>query len=60
LYQLPGERKDMFAQLSLGISKYIEFDKNDMDRQKKLKGTTRQYKPTKYPGQKSKAGKPKG
>jgi len=60
LYQIPGERRDMFAQLSLGISKYIEFDKTDKDRQKKLKGTTRQYKPTKYPGQKSRTGKPKG
>jgi hypothetical protein len=60
LYQMPGERRDMFAQLSLGISKYIEFDRTDKDRQKKLKGTTRQYTPTKYPGQKSKTGKPKG
>jgi hypothetical protein len=59
LYERPGERRDMFAQLSLGISKYIEFDKADKDRQKKLKGTRREYVPTKHPGKKARTPKSK-
>jgi hypothetical protein len=59
LYELPGERKDMFAQFTVGISRYIEFEQSDKERKKKLKGTTKRYQPVKYPGQKIKQAKPK-
>lgn len=59
LYDLPGQRKDMFAQFTVGISRYIEFEQSEKDRKKKLKGTTRKYQPTKYPGQKTRQSKPR-
>ncbi|HKZ39109.1 MAG TPA: outer membrane beta-barrel protein [Chryseolinea sp.] len=60
LYELPGERRDMFAQVAIGISRYIEFEKSDKERKKQLKGTTKKYKPAKYPGTKPRTSKPKG
>jgi hypothetical protein len=59
LYELPGKRRDMFAQFTLGISRYIEFDKSETDRKKKLKGTRRMYKPTQHPASKTRQSKPK-
>ncbi len=59
LYDLPGERKEMFAQFTVGISRYIEFEQSEKERKKKLKGTTRKYQPVKYPGQKTRQSKPK-
>ena len=44
LYDMPGQRHDVFAQLSVGIARYIEFDKNDQDRKKKLKGSKKGYR----------------
>jgi hypothetical protein len=60
LYKLAGERRDVFAQFTIGISRYIEIEKSEKERKKKLKGTTRKYKPTQHPGQRSKQSKPKG
>lgn len=34
LYDTPGRRNEMFAQLSLGIARYLDWDKNDRARQK--------------------------
>jgi hypothetical protein len=59
LYEVPGKRRDMYAQFTLGISRYIEFDKSEHDRKKRLKGTTRMYKPTQYPGNKPRQSKSK-
>lgn len=59
LYEAPGKRHDVYAQFTIGISRYIEFEKSDRDRKKKLKGTTRMYKPTQYPGTKAKQSKSK-
>lgn len=60
LYELAGKRRDMFAQLSIGVARYFEFEKSDQERKKKLKGTSKQYKPAKYPWQKPRQSKPKG
>lgn len=60
LYERPGDRKDIFAQLTIGISRYVEFEKRDKERKKKLKGSSTKYKPTKYPGQRTRVSKPKG
>ena len=59
LYAIHGQRRDMFAQVSLGISRYIEMDLDDRERQKKLKGSSRKYRPTYHPSHKPKATKPK-
>ena len=58
LYDMSGKRNDMFAQFSVGIARYIEFEKSDQERKKKLKGTTRQYMP-KYPYRKPRSAKPR-
>jgi hypothetical protein len=34
LYDTPGRRNEMFAQLSLGIARYMDWDKDDRARQK--------------------------
>jgi len=60
LYDIPGDRHDMFVQLSVGIARYIEFEKSDQERKKKLKGTSRQYMPTKYPYKTRKRKQPGG
>jgi len=60
LYEIAGKRTEMFAQFTVGISRYIEFEKNEKEQKKKLKGTTRKYKPTTYPGQRPVKSKPKG
>ncbi len=59
LYNIPGERKEFFAQFTVGISRYIEFEKSEKERKKKLKGTTKKYRPTQYPGQRTKQSRPK-
>jgi hypothetical protein len=59
LYKMPGDRKDVFAQVTVGISRYIEFEKSERERKKKLKGTTKKYKSTQYPGQRSRQSRPK-
>ncbi len=45
LYDLPGKRRDMFVQLSVGISRYIDFEKSDQERKKKLRGSSKKYQP---------------
>ena len=55
LYQTSGQRRDLYAQFSIGISRYIEFDKADQERKKPAKGT-RRYKVTQNSGHR----KPKG
>ncbi|MEJ7647377.1 MAG: outer membrane beta-barrel protein [Chryseolinea sp.] len=60
LYDMPGKRTDMFVQLSVGIARYLEFEKSDQERKKKLKGTTRQYVPTNSPYRKPRSSQPRG
>ncbi|MEO8474759.1 MAG: outer membrane beta-barrel protein [Chryseolinea sp.] len=58
LYDMPGTRHDVFTQLSVGIARYIEFDKNDQDRKKKLKGSKKGYRV--MPNNKVKSPRPRG
>jgi len=60
LYDIPGDRRDMFAQLTVGISRYIDFEKSDQERKKKLKGSSKKHKLTRYPYPKPRTKKPKG
>lgn len=60
LYESAGERRDMFAQVSIGISRYIEFEKSEQERKKQLKGSPKKYRPGKYPWANPRQSKPKG
>ncbi len=59
LYDIPGTRRDMFVQFTIGVSKFVDIEKNDRDKKKKIKGspkrhTTRSYSRTKPRNSKSK------
>ncbi len=41
LYDTPGSRTDLYMSLNVGIARFIEFDKNDKEREKNLKGKKR-------------------
>ncbi|HMG91162.1 MAG TPA: outer membrane beta-barrel protein [Chryseolinea sp.] len=60
LYDIPGQRRDLFPQLSLGISRYIDIEKSDKERKKNLKGSSKKYKEKRYPYPKPRNSKPKG
>jgi hypothetical protein len=45
IYDQSGNRNEMFAHVSFGIVRYIDFDKSDRDREKKLKGSKKRYSP---------------
>jgi len=47
LYALPGKRNDTFVQVSIGVSRYVTFDRKDKDRRKTIKETTRKRSPGK-------------
>jgi hypothetical protein len=59
LYETSTERRDLFAQFTVGISRYIEFDKSEHERSKKIRGSSKRFKPSQYPGQRLRVGKPK-
>lgn len=60
LYDLPGQRRDMFAQLSVGIARYIDFEKSDVEKKKKMKSERKGYSPKKYPYRKPRNSRPGG
>jgi hypothetical protein len=39
LYDLPGNRRDLFLQIGIGISRYMELDRHDREHGKQTKGT---------------------
>lgn len=45
IYDLSGDRNELFAHVSFGIARYLDFDKNDRDREKRLKGSKKKYSP---------------
>jgi hypothetical protein len=56
LYDLPGNRRDIFAYLNIGIARYIEVDKAKEHKTK----SSKRYIPKKYPWVQPHRGKPKG
>jgi len=60
LYDIPGERRDLFPQLSLGIARYLDIEKSDQERKKSLKGSSKKYKEKRYPYPKPRNTRPKG
>jgi hypothetical protein len=59
LYEVATDRRDIFAQFTVGISRYFEFDNSDKERSRKIRGSSKRFKPTQYPGQRVRVGKPK-
>lgn len=47
VYELPGDRREMFANISIGVSRFLDFDKADRDREKSLKGGKKKFEPRK-------------
>lgn len=47
LYDTPGKRNETFAQLSIGVARFLDFDKNDKERAKNLKGNSKKFTPKK-------------
>lgn len=45
IYDQSGNRNELFAHVSFGIARYLDFDKNDRDREKRLKGSKKKYSP---------------
>lgn len=46
LYDVPGKRRDLFVQLGISLSRYIEIKKKETDQRKKFKGQSpRRRKP---------------
>ena len=60
LYDIPGQRHDMFAQLSVGIARYIDFEKREVEQKKKKRSERKGYTPKKYPYRKPRNSKPGG
>jgi hypothetical protein len=47
LYDLPGKRRDVVGQFTIGISRYISIDKKEKDRQDHVKKNIKRYIPPK-------------
>jgi hypothetical protein len=47
IYDTPGNRRETFVNASIGISRFLDFDKGDRDRQKNLKGNKKKFEPRK-------------
>jgi hypothetical protein len=60
LYDLPGKRRDLFAQFGIAFSRYKELEKKEKVRKKQGKGTTKKYAPKKYPWPGPRKSHPKG
>jgi hypothetical protein len=45
VYEIPGDRTETYAHFSIGISRFLDFDKGDRDREKKLKGSKKKFDP---------------
>jgi hypothetical protein len=60
LYDLPGRRRDLFAQFSIAFSRYKDIEKKEKVRKKQSKGTPRKFAPKKYPWPSPRKSRPKG
>ncbi|MEJ1238216.1 outer membrane beta-barrel protein [Chryseolinea sp. T2] len=60
LYDIPGTRHDMFGQFNIGIARYIDFEKKDVEKKKKIRSERKGYTPKKYPYRKPRNSKPGG
>ena len=59
LYERATERRDMFAQFTIGISRYIEFDRSEHERSRRIRGSSKRFKPSQFPGQRIRLTNPK-
>jgi len=49
LYDIAGERRDIFATLNVGICKFIEVEREKEDKTKPHKPSKQKYHPPRYP-----------
>jgi hypothetical protein len=54
IYDLPGQRRDLFVGLNVGVSRTLEIDRRDLERKQKKKSLKRQVNQKFKPGQRSK------
>lgn len=59
LYDIPGTRHDAFAQFSVGIARYIDFEKRDVEKKKKIRSERKGHSTVKYPYRKPRNSNPK-
>jgi hypothetical protein len=52
IYETPGKRRDVFTHVSIGFSRFLDFDKGDRDRNKKLNGGSKPFSSGKKSGKK--------
>ncbi len=60
LYDLPGIRRDMFMQFTIGIAKYKELERKDREKSKSVNGSPKRRTPSRYPSRKPPKSKSKG
>lgn len=60
LYDMPGKRRDMFAQFGIAFSRYKNIEKKDRVRQKVIKDSPKKFRPEKYPWPGPRKNRPKG
>jgi hypothetical protein len=58
LYDIPGQRHDIFAQFSIGIARYIDFEKSDVEKKKKKREGHKGYSVKRYHYPKARNSKP--
>jgi hypothetical protein len=49
LYDIAGARRDMFVQLMVGASRFVDIEKKDREKKKQIKGSPKKYTPKRYP-----------
>jgi len=59
IYDLPGNRRDIFVYLTIGISRYFEIDKKVKDRKRITKGSSRQKISSHFPWPKPRNASPR-
>jgi hypothetical protein len=60
LYDMPGRRRDLFGQINIGLSRYVDIEKTEKERKKQIKSTPKTYSPKKYSWPGPRKSRPKG
>ncbi|HYG17308.1 MAG TPA: outer membrane beta-barrel protein [Ohtaekwangia sp.] len=60
LYDVPGRRRDLFGQVNIGLSRYVDIEKTEKARKRQIKGTPKHVSPKKYPWPGPRKNRPRG
>ncbi len=58
LYDIAGTRRDMFVQFNVGVSRFVNVEKRDREKKKKINDSPKKYTHKKYPWPKPRDTKP--